>query len=347
MQPEQLTPEFFSDLLGSTVTAVDRQRIGTGLVGMNVRCTLTYAAPPAEGAPRSLVAKLPSPDEVSRATGVATRTYEREAKFYRQVAHTVRIRVPRCWMAEWDEGTGDTTLILEDLAPGEPGDQLTGCTLSQARDAVVELARLHGPRWDDPSLDDLDWLGGNDADDGERLPAFYAMCFPTFSATYAPHLSGDQLYAAERLTDALRSWAAQMSGPRTVTHNDYRVDNLLFATPAGGDPVVAVDWQTVAHGRGTTDLAYFLGGSISVPMRREHERDLVDVYRVALASEGVEVSFDDLWEAYRHDAVWGPFMAVVSSTIVGKSDRSEHMFAAMATRGLQHCLDLDTLGLLG
>lgn len=347
MQPEQLTPAFFSELLGSAVKAVDQERIGTGLVGMNVRCRLTYAGEPAAGAPASVVAKLPSPDEVSRATGVATRTYEREAKFYNQVAHTVRIRVPRCWLAEWDGATGDTTLVLEDLAPAEPGDQLTGCTLEQARVAIVELAKLHAPRWDDPTLDELDWLGGQDPGDAERLPAFYAMCFPVFGPTYATHLTGEQLYVAERLGEALPSWVGGATGPRTVTHNDFRVDNLLFASPAGGDPVVAVDWQTVAHGRGTTDLAYFLGGSVSVPLRREHEHDLVGEYRRALGAEGIDVAFDEVWEGYRRDAVWGPFMAVVSSTIVGRTERSEHMFAAMASRGLQHCIDLDTLSLLG
>jgi hypothetical protein len=36
-------------------------------------------------------------------------------------------------------------------------------------------------------------------------------------------------------------------------------------------------------------------------------------------------------------------MAVVASQVVGKSDRSEAMFAAMASRHLQHCLDLDSL----
>jgi hypothetical protein len=35
-------------------------------------------------------------------------------------------------------------------------------------------------------------------------------------------------------------------------------------------------------------------------------------------------------------------MAVVASQIVRESDRSEAMFAAMATRHLQHALDLDS-----
>ena len=93
MEPSGLTPEFFADLLGLPVVRVERDRIGTGLVGMNVRCALSYCGDVPADAPRTLVAKLPSPDETSRATGIATRTYEREAKFYDQVAPTVRIRM--------------------------------------------------------------------------------------------------------------------------------------------------------------------------------------------------------------------------------------------------------------
>ena len=58
------------------------------------------------------------------------------------------------------------------------------------------------------------------------------------------------------------------------------------------------------------------------------------------------VDGDWLWEQYRRDAFAGVIMAVVASQIVGGSERSEGMFAAMATRHLQHALDLDSLALI-
>ena len=39
-------------------------------------------------------------------------------------------------------------------------------------------------------------------------------------------------------------------------------------------------------------------------------------------------------------------MAVVASQIVGASERSEAMFAAMATRHTRHALDLDSESLI-
>jgi hypothetical protein len=347
MGPDDLTPAFFADLLGLPVAAVERQRIGTGQVGMNIRCTLTYASDVPDGAPATLVAKMPSSDEASRAAGVATRTYEREAKFYREVQPTVHVRTPRCYLAEWDPDTHDTLLVLEDLAPAEQGDQIAGCSLHQAAAAVTELARLHAPRWDDPALFDLDWLTRGDLDlRGAELQAFYQWCWPQFAAYYAASIPSELLLPGEHFGAGAARWLAVGVEPWTVTHNDYRLDNLLFATPAGGYPVAVVDWQTPSHGPCGTDLAYFVGAGLQVPERRAHEQELVEQYRSAMASEGVSVGADDLWDQYRWGIWHGVLMAVVSSTIVGHTERGDAMFVAMYTRHAQHAIDLQATTLL-
>ena len=77
--------------------------------------------------------------------------------------------------------------------------------------------------------------------------------------------------------------------------------------------------------------------------RRANERELLDVYARELTEYGVDVDENWLWEQYRRDTFAGLVMAVVASQLVGGSDRSEAMFAAMATRHLQHAIDLDSL----
>ena len=61
---------------------------------------------------------------------------------------------------------------------------------------------------------------------------------------------------------------------------------------------------------------------------------------------GVAVDSDVLWRQYRREAYAGVVMAVIASQIVGSNHRSEAMFAAMASRHLQHVLDLDCESLL-
>src|SRR5262245_47682281 len=96
---------------GVRVTAVDRQQVGTGQMGDCQRLALTYSAE--VDAPATLVAKLPSSDETSRATGMAMRTYEVEVRFYQQLADRLPVRSPVCHHAEIDLATGDFVLLLE------------------------------------------------------------------------------------------------------------------------------------------------------------------------------------------------------------------------------------------
>ena len=345
MHDEDVTSEWLSELLGGEIGSIRHERIGDGLVGMNLRVVLDDHAPEL---PDSVVIKLPSTDPTSRMTGIMLRNYEREVKFYLQLADSVDIRVPHCHHGSWDEASGDFVLVLEDMTPAAQGDQIAGCDLSMARVAVAELARLNGPRWNDPTLDDVDWLSRRTGpEDGQQLQALYAMVFPQFADTYRRHLTDDAYALAEAFGSRIEDWVLTgRDGAMAVTHGDYRLDNMLFGSSAGGPPIAVVDWQTPGHGSPIGDLAYFCGAGLQPEDRRRHERELLDVYAAGLAGYGVDVDDEWLWLQYRRDAFGGVIMAVVASQIVGGSDRSEAMFAAMATRHLQHALDADSLSLI-
>ena len=55
---------------------------------------------------------------------MALRNYEREVKFYRDIAPTVDIRVARCYHGEWDPSDHDFVLLLEDLDVGALANEL-------------------------------------------------------------------------------------------------------------------------------------------------------------------------------------------------------------------------------
>jgi hypothetical protein len=350
LAPDFLTPAWLSDVLGHEVTEFGVRRIGDGLVGMNLRLSISYASPEAAsagGAPSTVVAKLPSPDETSRATGIALRNYEREVKFYRDLAGTLDIRVAQCHHADWDEATGDFVLVLEDLAPGEQGNQLTGCTVDQARTAVLELARLHGPRWGDPTLHDIEWLGRRSGpEDAQMLAGMWSMLLPGFMATYAKYLGTEAQDLVTGFTERLVDWVEGRDGVWTVTHGDYRLDNLMFESAEGGYPVATVDWQSPGHGQSTGDVSYFMGAGLVPEQRRLVERDLVQGYGEALAGYGIDIDERWLWTNYCRDAYSGVIMTVIASQIVATTERSEPLFAAMATRHTQHALDLGAAALV-
>jgi fructosamine-3-kinase len=150
--PAGLTPEWLSEALGTQVKAVEHERIGSGQIGTCYRLRLDAG----EGVPRTLIAKQPAEDVAARA--FLAPAYRAEVSFYRDLAATVAVRTPRCHHSAISDDHAAFVLLLEDLSPAAPGDQLAGCTPAQAADAVANLAGLHGPRWCDPTLLDVPWL---------------------------------------------------------------------------------------------------------------------------------------------------------------------------------------------
>lgn len=343
-----LTDEWWSQLFGARVAAGTPDRIGDGLVGMNLRVPLSSDDP---GVPATVVVKLASTDPTSRLTGMTLRNYEREVKFYQQIAPTVEIRVPRCHFADWNEESGEFVLVLEDMAPATQGNQITGCSLAHAEAAIDELVNLHAPRWNDPTLWDIEWIQRRTSDeDAQQLLMIYSGVKQGFLDSF-----GDAVTAAcgtpgvdlvNELQPLLPNYVNNLEEPFTVVHGDYRLDNMLFATAKGGARCAVVDWQTPRHGNGTADLAYFIGAGLVTHDRRVNEDALVGRYVDGLRVHGIEVDGDWVRRQYRREAVAGVIMSVVASQIVQRTERGDKMFTAMATRHIQHAIDSDSLALI-
>ena len=325
---------------GAQVTGCATSPVGTGQVSDTLRLALTYDPP--EAGPPTLVAKVTAASEASRAAAMIARTYEIEAAFYRELAADLPVRTPRCYLTAYAPADDTYTVLLEDLAPARQGDQLSGCDLDEAVLALGEMALLHAPRWGDPALADLAWLDRRAPETTGQMTGLITAFTPGFLERYTDTVEPEVVALVERFVPRLSAYVATQPGPWTVAHGDFRVDNLLF----GGPRVVVVDWQTVLHGPGLGDLAYFLGASLPVEARRRHERDLVAAYQERLAALGVDIGFDDCWEGYRRFAFSGLIMAIIASALVERTDRGDRMFTTMANRHGHHALDLDAEGLL-
>lgn len=331
---EHLTPDWLSAALGRPVGAVTAERVGTGQIGTCYRLTLT-----GEGVPPRLVAKLPAEDPATR--DMLAGTYRGEVRFYRDLAATVTVRVPGCHHAEASADSGAFVLLLDDLAPAVQGDQLAGCTVGQARDAVVNLAGLHGPRWCDPTLREIEGLAVNGPEDAALLAELAGPTTETFLDQVGPLLAPEDHETLRACVPVIEAWTLARSERFALVHGDYRLDNLMF--PADGGPgVVAVDWQTLSLALPARDLAFFLGTSLDPAVRREHERDLVAAYHQALGV--ADYSLAQCWDDYVFAMLQGPLIATFGCAYGARSERGDRMFAAMAARSCAAIRDLGSLG---
>ena len=357
--PQGLSAELLTEALrrsgaieSATVTSFEAKVIGAGagFMGELARVTLQYDKPE-DGAPRSLIAKFPAAAIGNREVAMFFRFYEREVRFYEQIAKDIELRVPKCYFSHHNPETGSYALLLEDLAPAVVGDQINGCHAAQTRLAISELAKFHAAWWNSPNLQELDWMPGYDADWYiEAVEGGYAQAWEPFVEFTKSYLTPELADVCRRYGKSIRKIMTTVGRdlPTTIVHGDFRLDNLFFASPQGGAPFAVIDWQIAARGGGIFDVAYFVSGTLPEAERRATERDIVKLYHDTLIGAGVEgYSFDQCWEDYRLSTL---FLLTYSVIALGSLDhaneRGVELFTKISQRTLAVISDLKSYELL-
>ena len=261
--PEALTASWLTEALRAaghldqaSVTEVVQTPVGTGQMCDSVRLTLRYDAP--TDAPPTVIAKLPAADETSRATALSLRSYENEVRFYQQLAPELPIRTPHVFHADIDVVTASFILLLEDMAPAGQGDQLLGCSPEVAKVAVDELVRLHAPRWDDPTLAEMEWLHRDRAEGQQFMLMMLPIFWDGFRERYAADLGQVIHQAGDALFADLEAYLTADTEPWSIVHGDYRLDNTMLAPDDLGTVVAVLDWEMSTLGDPLADLGLFL-----------------------------------------------------------------------------------------
>ncbi|MFN4186063.1 MAG: phosphotransferase [Hyphomonas sp.] len=350
--PLELGPDWFNTLfaeigIDAEVKSLTSKSIGTGQIGENVRFVFEYAKAGPD-APKTLVGKFPSGNETSLMAARMLNHYKREVYFYRTFPKVAGRITPKALYTDYDEATNRFALIMEDMSPSEQGDQLAGCGLVEAKLALSAAAALHAAHWEDPALDDFDWLQGSaKAPPPAITPEQVTGLWGAFKDRYAAHLTADIIEVGDAYAESLPRWGESYTGPFALTHSDFRLDNMLFAPPGAAKPLAVVDWQTAGKGGPANDVAYFIGAGLTREDRPKHEMALLRYYHDCLKAEGItSYSFEDLHEHYRWFSFSGIGVAFGAAMIVKQTERGDEMFLTMLRRHCAQVRDNNALELL-
>jgi thiamine kinase-like enzyme len=336
----------------SNLTSVSTARLaeGSAMATDIHRLNLGYA-PGARAGPAALIAKLPSTSPEVREVARGWSTYRREVLFYRDIAGTLALRIPKAYVAEFDPQTNGFVLVMEDLSPATAGDQVTGLPLNHVRLALDQIAGLHASWWNRPELVALQaaiqpfgeglWVGTG---------ARHAAAWPAFENFVAARASRDLRRAGERMATAIEPMMVDMArNPRTLCHGDFRADNLMFANGPGGAALITVDWQATMQARGAFDVGLLMSMSVTVELRRAHEAALLRGYHDKLVAGGVEgYAYDEFFQDYRRGLLIGFTYVVQAGPAVDMAHpRTEALFdsavrridAALRDHGLAEFVD--------
>ena len=94
------------------------------------------------------------------------------------------------------------------------------------------------------------------------------------------------------------------AGPRTLTHGDFRLENMFFGD-GQSDAFTVIDWQAAGIvGNGLYDVAYFMVTSVASEVRRDIERDALKEYHEIVCGMGArDFSWEDCWSRYRQSVL--------------------------------------------
>ncbi len=282
--------------------------------------------------------------------------YEREGRFYLEIADRVPVRVPRCFWNHLDPEGNTFALILEDLSGRTCFSQIDGADPSRASQALKALAGLHATWWSAPALESLTWMPNLDDPINLSAGEQYRQAWPTFVRLFGGDLPEGSIPLAERIQqqfeDLVKAGIAE--APRTVCHGDFRLDNLLF-DDQGPDPVVVLDWQISYRGPAISDVAYFLCQSLDTTTRQSNERELVSCWYETVArhltgdhgSHLYDYPLELAWDHYRRSALATTVYPVTAGGAMDPAnDRGRELIAAMAHRVFSAVLQLGSAELL-
>ena len=287
-----------------------------------------------------MIVKLPTHAPQNKAIGMAFKFYERELRFFEEIAPTARVRVPQVHHSAMDLDAERFVLVLEDLAHLELADQVAGVSVEQAIQAVQAIAPFHAQWWETPELETLEWLPAADHPITMQAAKVYEDSWPHFTEKWSHVVPAGGLELGERIRDAYRDMLTHLAvPPRTYTHTDFRLDNLFF----GDGGVTVIDWQLCTRSSGVYDVAYLLAQSMDVELRRAHQDEIIEAWHTRLCQAGVEgYSLEQAKDDYAASVLVCSVVAVTAGADLDTgNERGEALVRALAERAFSAALDVD------
>jgi thiamine kinase-like enzyme len=324
-----------TDVLGSeTIESFSAEiiGIGEGFMGQLARVSLGYADGSTD-APKSVIAKFASTKPETREMARDQNLYQREIGFYRDIGQDVGVHVPICYYSELIAESNFFVMILEDLAPGIPSDQVIGTDRETSREVIEQFARLHAKWWNSDKLEDYGWAKWLI----KETPIEAALVLFEESMKQAEATGRFDAYPEmKRLMPFLPPLFKLDPAPPfpfTLTHGDLRSDNIIRPSAEGGLFAV-IDWQLAGIGDPVNDIARWLVQSISIEDRRDTEKELLKLYHDRLVEYGVKhYSYRKFINDYKTNLIVILLMFSMSMDSVDQSsDRAKALFHRFYSR---------------
>lgn len=287
------------------IKGVQIEPIGAGNTGITVRALIDYVQSDTP-APKSVVCKFHPNDErieMVKAAGV----FITEANTLKLLAEHSEAAIPICYSVQVNEDGSQFNLVCEDLSERcDLGDQIKGCTIPEARAAVIELAKLHRQFWNESTLSTLAWVR-------PRMP-LPDNALDLLEGRLSALLTDDQHNIVKQTTPHIYDWLAATPQNHTLIHVDCRVDNVLFDNADPNSPqAFLIDFALATVGDAAADVAYLLTSSLTPEDRLACEIELLTLHTQEIANKDPAYTIDIATAAYRENIVSSLYLTMIAA----------------------------------
>ncbi len=319
---------------GATLSAFESEIIGVGegFMGQLARLSLSFNER-VPNAPKTIIAKFASPKKETREMAAEQKLYQREIGFYTDIGDAAGVPLAKCYYSTYIEESNHFVLLLEDLAPGEPSDQVLGTDRETSREVIEHFARLHAKWWNSKELENYEWakwlLTAMPMEQGlELLKKSMTEVQETGKFDAYPELK-----RLMPLLGPLFKFEPAPPFPFTLTHGDLRSDNIIKPSSTGGRFAI-IDWQLSGIGDPVNDIVRWMVQSISIEDRRATEQELLILYHKRLVQYGVKrYSYKKFINAYRTNLVVVQLMfSMPMDSVDQTSERAQELFHQFYSR---------------
>lgn len=317
----EITVDLLNEIIGEmhpgtrvvSAKMVERKDYGEANVSSSVRATFDVEfAPYSQNTPRQfatrLLVKLSMANDIWPAKLFPI--YENEVNFYKFARPGLDLEVPVALGARYDPVSKRFMVIMEDLG-------LRGAKFAMQSDepdvgntkAVLDThAKLHATFWESPRFNsDLSYLQTHLAGTMEDL--MHGLVRKGIQGELEQQVVKRELMGRLgmnedgmfRATEAVKLHQSKL--PQTLVHGDSHFGNTYYL-PDGRRGLA--DWQLCVRGYAMHDISYLINTSLSIELRRKHERELLAFYRDRLGHYGVAnpPGLETLWDEFRIGTLW-------------------------------------------
>ena len=340
--------EWIADLLvvhggleSGSISKIEREPMGEGIGQVGEFCKLVVTSNQDERF--SYFLKLRAPVEGMHQVALRYKMYENEVRFYQELAKTLDVRTPKVVFADYDPETENVALLMEFMDGWHSPDQISGASHHQACLAIQEIPKISAPYWN--RTKEIPWVATMKTDHFWSSIQDVKACEDIFYDRFG----GDLSISRTEFGNLVDSWSRVLTelseGLLTLTHYDYRIENLFFS--AGEDRVAVIDWQLMACVKPSWDFAYLIGTNIDTSIRRENQQEYIQLYLDGLRQRGIDYSERQL----REDMKWTLLGLSVIPVIGGSNfdvdnDRSFELYRMISKRHFETVCDYDALSAL-